>query len=495
MKVLLINPPFARYGEKVSVHAEEPLGLLYLAAYLRVHGKDVEILDAYKGAMSVEDTEGFYRSGLSDEEIKRHVSRSSPDMVGITSMFSIFSKGAHDVARAVKEVSKDIVVLMGGIHPSSFTTAVLEDKNVDMVVMGEGEETLLDIVTRVESKRPITDTPSTALRKGGKAVFNPPRPLIKDLDLLPMPARDLLDTDAYLNDGYRNKFSMTPPRLNVITSRGCPFNCVYCGIHAVWRNAYRTRSPQKVGEELESIVKDYGVREVAFMDDNLTLHGDRMGGICEEIVRRKLPIKWSTPNGVAIWTLNGELLNKMKRSGCYKLTFGIETGSKKTQKFIRKSHIDLDKCKELIEYCNRIGLWTHSAFIIGFLYETREDVEQTIRYAIDSDLDIASFFIATPFPGTDLFKIYEEEGVIPKIEDPTKLKWNSLQWRTMCDTKFFKKEELAEILKNAYRRFYVTRAPKFLNPTRLLRKCNGVDELKYALRLALNFRNTLASMS
>lgn len=444
---------------------------------------------------SVPDSEGFFRSGLSDREIEEKINEYSPSLVGITCMFSIFSRGAHDVARIVKKVSKDILVVFGGVHSSSFTGLVLSDENVDMIIMGEGEETLLKIVERLDAKKPLEGIQGTTYKEDGKILFHSHRPLIQDIDDLPLPARDLLDMSIYLNDAYRNNFSMTPPRLNVITSRGCPFNCVYCGIHTVWRNTYRTRNPKKVGEELEFLKKNYGIGEVAFMDDNLTFHKERIGEICNEIIRRRLNIRWCTPNGVAIWTLEESLLDKMKKSGCYKLTFGIETGSKKTQKFIRKSHVDLAKSKEVIKYCNKIGLWTHSAFIIGFINETREDIEETIEYATSSDLDIASFFIATPFPGTDLFEIYQEEGLIPKADNATALKWNALQWRAMCDTKFFTKEELVAMLGEAYRRFYVSRIPKFLNPLRILRKCTGLDEIKFLMKLLASFRSTVKSMS
>lgn len=250
-----------------------------------------------------------------------------------------------------------------------------------------------------------------------------------------------------------------------------------------------------MGDELESHKREYRIGEVAFMDDNLTFHRGRIGEICDEIIRRKLDIRWCAPNGVAIWTLDKSLLDKMKKSGCYKLTFGIEKGSKKTQKFIRKGHIDLEKSKEVIKYCNRIGLWTHSAFIIGFVNETKEDIEETIEYARSSDLDIASFFIATPFPGTDLFRIYQEEGLIPKVDNATALKWNALQWRAMCDTKFFTREELVAMLGEAYRRFYISRIPKFINPLRVLRKCTGVDEVRFLFKLLASFRSTVNSMS
>jgi anaerobic magnesium-protoporphyrin IX monomethyl ester cyclase len=250
-------------------------------------------------------------------------------------------------------------------------------------------------------------------------------------------------------------------------------------------------SSKRVVDEIEILVKDYGARELAFIDDNLTYSKNRMKEICREIIRRKFNIKWCTPNGVAVWTLDEELLDLMKKSGLYKITFGIETGSKRTQEFIRKSHIDLEKAKKIIEYCNKIGLWTHSSFIIGFPYETEKDIEETINYAVESDLDFASFFIATPFPGTPLYEIYKSEGLIPDMGESKAIKWEGCQQEVMTDTIHLKKEELEGYLREAHRRFYKSRIRKFLNLMRVLRKIGGRYELAYFLKLLMIARSEL----
>ncbi|MEW6170179.1 MAG: radical SAM protein [Candidatus Omnitrophota bacterium] len=496
MKILLINPPFTQYASEVEIQADEPLGLMYLAAYLKEKNINVEILDVFMGLESIAAEDNFFRSGISDEEIKNKIIEYNPDIVGIASMFTMHSKGVHDVAKIIKSVSQDILVIVGGSHASSLPEVVLEDDNIDIVVMGEGEETLVEIINKFKEKQDIFEIFGTAIRQNNKIKINKHREFIKDMDTLPYPARDLVDMSVYLNDKYRNLLAMATPRANVITSRGCPYYCPYCSIHSIWKHSWRAISAKKVVDEIEFLVKKYGIREIAFQDDNLTLDKKRMHQICDEILKRKLNIKWCTPNGVAIWTLDKELLRKMKRSGCYKLTFGIETGSLNTQRFIRKTHIDLEKSKEIIRYCNKIGMWTHSAFIIGFPYETKEDIEETINYAISSDLDLAAFFIATPFPGTELYSLYRDEGLLDRgLGDSKQIKWIGCQQRPMCNTKYFKREELEEYLRDAHKRFYHSRIYKFMNPLRLLRKFTGLSEIKYFLKLLRIYNTTVGNLT
>lgn len=480
---LLINPPYTRYGQPVEIQADEPLGLMCLAAYLLKYGKTVEIFDAFQGKGNVLDESQFYWSGLSREEIKNKLLEVKPSIVGITSMFTMHSKGAHDVAKIVKEALPKTLVVFGGSHPSALPDWVLQDANVDIVVIGEGEVTFMEILEKYEKGEDIFTIPGTAVRRNGHIVTNPERPFIENLDSLPFPARDRVDMNIYLNEPYRTKFAMKPPRLNIITTRGCTGRCVFCSIHSIWRHRCRMFSAGRTVDEIEILVKKYGAREIAFIDDDLINSKTRMKEICREIIRRKLNIKWCTPNGVAVWKLDEELLDLMKASGLYKITFGIDTASKETQKFIHKAHLNLDKAKKVIEYCNRIGMWTHASFIIGFPYETNDDIETTINYAVESDLDFAAFFIATPFPGTPLYEIYKAEGLFPDFGDGRAMRWEGSQQVVMADTHHFKREELQEYLKVAHQRFYRSRIKKFLNPMRIKRKIQDWYELKYFIKL------------
>ncbi len=496
MKVLLINPPFTQHGKEVEIQADEPLGLMYLAAYLRQKKISVEIFDAFAGKKSIPIENNFYKSGLSDKQIKEKIKEYNPNIIGIATMFTMHSKGVHDLAATVKEVSKDIFIICGGSHASALPEVVLQDENIDIVAIGEGEETLCEIVNCIRNGKDYSSVSGTAVRSNGKIKINALRPHIKNLDILPAPARDMVDMNAYLSDKYRNDFSMSPPRANIITSRGCPYKCPFCAVHSIWRHTWRGVSAQKIADEIEFLVTHYHVKEIAFQDDNLTLNKKRMHQLCDEIIKRKLNIKWCTPNGVAIWTLDEELIRKMKKSGCYKLTFGIETGSLETQKFINKTQIDLEKSKDIIKFCNKIGMWTHSAFIIGFPYETLKDIQMTIDYAIESDLDFAAFFIATPFPGTELYDIYRKEGLLDlNLENPAAIKWTGSQQVPMCNSKEFKRGQLENFLKEAHGRFYSSRIKKFMNPMRLLRKLSGPAEVRYFLKLVKMYRSTIGSLT
>lgn len=493
--VLLINPPYTRYGSPAHIQVDEPLGLMCLAAYVRRLGHQVRILDALR-ADYVDCGDGFFKGGLSDAELREALAAlPRPDVVGITSMFTMHSKGVHDAAAVVKSVWSDVPVVVGGSHASALADWVLEDKNIDLVAIGEGEVTLEEIINRRLAGQSFEGIAGTALRRDGQVVRTPPRSFIEDIDSLPPMARDLVDMPKYLAEEYRNRVAMATPRANVITSRGCPCTCVFCSIHSIWRNGYRARSPESVLDELEMLVKTYGVREVAFQDDNLTLNPKRMIAICEGLIRRKLKLRWCTPNGVAIWTLSDELIDKMAKSGCYKVTFGIETGCPATQQFIRKTQVKLDQCDRIVRKCNRAGMWTHSSFIIGFPFETKAQVEQTVQYAVDSDLDFAAFFVATPFPGTPLFDIYRSEGLLPELGDSMKLQFQGHQSEVMCDTRHFTRDELAATMHAAYRRFYGSRIRKFLNPIRPLRKMRGWPEIRYFWKLFQLYRTEFGNLA
>jgi anaerobic magnesium-protoporphyrin IX monomethyl ester cyclase len=494
--VLLINPAYTYFGGTTHIQFDEPLGLMFLAAYVRQKGHEVRIFDALRDTGYRDCGEGFQKCGLSNEELQAELAAMPrPDVVGITSMFTMHSKGVHDTTAVVKRVWPGVLVVVGGSHASALPDWVLADANIDLVVRGEGEFTLEEILQRRARGEPVDGLAGTIVRQGGKVVHNPDREFRENLDELPLPARDLVDMKTYLAEPYRNRVAMDTPRANLVTSRGCPCRCVFCSIHSIWRNSYRARSPQQVVDEIEMLVKTYGVREVAFQDDNLTLNPKRMIAICDELVRRRIRIRWCTPNGVAIWTLGDELIGKMAAAGCYKVTFGIETGCAETQKFIGKQQIKLDKCGDIIRKCNRTGMWTHSSFIIGFPFETPEQVEETVAYAVASDLDFAAFFVATPFPGTPLFDVYREHGLLPDLGDSLKLRFQGHQSGVFCDTKHFKKENLEAKIHDAYGRFYRSRVRKFLNPVRPLRKIKGWPELRYFWKLYQLYRTEYKNLA
>lgn len=470
MKVLLIYPPVTIYGPgKVSPHP--PLSLAYLAACLERAGYLVKIIDALAlGKDNVKTRGKLTRIGLSDRELKKEIKNFQPGIVGISVMFTAFAQDAHNIARLVKEVNPKITTVLGGAHVSIDSKAILKDKNVDVAVKGEGEVTFLNLIKAIEKKKDLAGITGITYRQGRKIIQNPPTPFIKDLDTLPFPARHLLPMELYDDEG--DPFSMRYPLTSMITSRGCPGHCVYCSIHAVWGHTWRGRSAKNVVDEIEHLVKDYGIKEIHFQDDSMTISKKRMNEICDEIIKRKVDIKWATPNGIAHWMLDKRLLRKMKKAGCYRITFGIESGNPEMRRWVGKPY-SLEQAKELTQYANKIGMWTLATNIIGFPYETREQINDTIQFAINSDVDFALFYRLGPRPGTPVYEIFKKEGWLPKNEKEL------YSESVACETKYIKGKELYEIQNEAYSRFFKKRVLSFLNPVRIARKINSFEDLRY----------------
>jgi len=242
---------------------------------------------------------------------------------------------------------------------------------------------------------------------------------------------------------------------------------------------------------MEMLQKDYGVKEVFFFDDSMGADKKRLEAICDEILGRKLDIKWTTPNGIAHWTLDENLLLKMKRAGCYRITFGIESGNPDIRRYIGKSY-SLDQARRLIKFANKIGLWTICTFIIGFPPETRQQIEETVAFAINSETDLAIFYLLCPHPGTKVYDDFKNLGlldldylfspyVVRKPED-----W-AMAGRVLAGrgvpTKHFTIEELQEIVSRAYNQFFKKRLLSFiLNPQKLIYKIHSYEDMKYMFK-------------
>ncbi len=205
------------------------------------------------------------------------------------------------------------------------------------------------------------------------------------------------------------------------------------------------------------------------------------------IIDREIKIRWAMPNGVAIWTLDKPTIENMKRAGCYKITFGLESGSLNTLQFIRKEFIDFKKATELIKFCNRSGLWTMASFIIGFPYEKKDDIDKTLSFAINCDVDMASFFCATPYPDTELYAIYKKEGFIKDLREQAQLEWTGEKTDAMCDTRYLTKEEINILIQDLKKKFLRKRCISFLNPSRVIRKLKGFEEIIYFLKMIRNY--------
>jgi len=253
--------------------------------------------------------------------------------------------------------------------------------------------------------------------KNGKLVLTAQRPVIEDLDSLPFPARHLLPMDVY-NEVVREnplRGEICKPMTIMITSRGCPFNCVFCSNCIVWGKRWRGRSPENVVDEIEHVVKTYGIEQIDFYDDNMTLDRKRMEGICDLIVNRGVRVEWFTPNGIRADTLDEDLLRKMKRAGCKKIRLAPESGVQRVVNEVIEKNLDLKSVQQAVVAAKKVGIGVGLFFVIGLIGETKADIEETIRFAYRLrrlGADSFIFSIAAPIYGTELYEKAKRGGFL-----------------------------------------------------------------------------------
>jgi len=379
--------------------APVPLGMLSLSAYLRRHrqGDELRLYDA-----RVHQTP--------NDKLVPLISDFQPDLLCITS-FSLESEIAHDLARRARQALPNCKIYLGGPYPTSDPAAVLKDEAIDMAFIGEGETTLLTVLNGMENGQKFEDIKGIAFRRHGEVVNNGYPDLIQELDNLPYPAWDLIDLDFYFSrQGKRammNKLQRSPRGVSIFTTRGCPYRCTYC--HNVFGKMLRKRSPENVIGELKLLQRQYGVEEVEFLDDIFNLDMDRARAIFDGMRREDLHFNITFPNGLRAEFLDDDLLRKFKEGGVYWITVAIESGSPRVQKAIKKN-VNLSKAQENITKISKSGINCNGFFMMGFMDETEEEILQTIDFAIKSDLVIASFFILTPFPNTEIYNMALEAG-------------------------------------------------------------------------------------
>ena len=418
-KIMLIQPPRLMYGKDEHKRSAPPIGIAYLAAVIE-DSYEVKILDA--------TAEGFWQSndvggglltyGLDYKEIEERVRQFGPDVVGISSIFTSQHPNATKVATLVKSVDKDIITVVGGDHPTALTREVLAEGVYDFVVIGEGEYTFRDLLKALESGGGYDGIDGLAYRDGDRVVVNPKTSYIKDLDELPFPAWRLLPMELYqkINSPHSEPIPLDRlPYTPMVSSRGCPAACTFCSSAMMWgRHNLRIRSAENVLEEMELLV-NRGYKEIYFDDDNFIYDNRRAHKILDAMIENKWDITWSMPNGVALYSLNRPLLEKMKRSGCHTLCLPIESGSQRVLSHIIHKPLSLKKVPDLIRDMKDIGFFTMGFFMIGFPGETKEEIEQTISFAFEMKkigMDYASFFNVIPLPGTEIYKTCMEYDYI-----------------------------------------------------------------------------------
>lgn len=439
--VLLISPHFSaedRYGKNVgSVGAMvlPTLGLAYVAAVLEKIGFRVQILDA-----AIEN--------MTKEDVIQFILKDNPDIVGI----NCFTPSYFRVQELVQDPRiKDFTIILGGPHPTILPKEVMEENPaVNFIIIGEGEETIPELMHAIEKKSGFENIKGIAYRKNSEIVINERRPLIKDLDTIPLPARHLLDLKKYeAAPSTQRRSFMT----NIISTRGCPYRCTYCSSRNLFGVVHRTHSVQRVIKEIK-ICLDTGAREIYFLDDNFSANRAWTMKLCDEIIKQGLHKKFIWSMNTRVNLIDEELLRKMKMAGMYLVHFGVESGSQRLLDMIKKD-ITLEQSDEAIKLCRRIGVNTRSYGMLGLPTETREESEKTIRFLKKINPTTIKVSLLTPYPGSPVFSQIKNEL---KVKD-----WRA--WTTMGG--FVGNEErpyvpagrtsaeLNELQRRAHREFYL----------------------------------------
>lgn len=484
--VLLINPPITGKNPE-ELQMREPLGLAYLAGVLIENHHNVSILDFYAlGGDEIRQEENRFRRGLSDKEIFQYLDKINPDIIGITCNFTIFSNDSFNVAKLCKAKYPDKIIVLGGAHASAMTDDDLrENEYIDIIVRGEGENILLDIVENYKKNKNFENIKGTLLKRGSKIIINSSRDLIADIDSIPMPKRELLDMDFYLRNSNIFGHVKKIPAAVIITSRGCPFNCIFCSVKNMFNRIWRSHSAARVIEEMKILRNIYGVREIFIYDDNFIIDRRRVMEICKNILAEKLDLIITLPSGMPVNLIDNDLLKTLMKAGLYRVNFPIESGSMKTLNFIGKD-INLIRTKEIIKSANRLGLWTSGHFIIGFPYETADDIKKTVDYAESSGLDFVSYFIAQPYAGSNLCEIFRKENLLTN----NKINQDSRATETKYNTKYFTAKELQCLRDKFASRYLICRILNYFNPFEfilyLYPKINSAGKLMYFWKLLNN---------
>lgn len=414
-KVLFIVTPLTEFEpEKTSLSGKTlevlspPLGLCYLGGMLRKMGYGVELYDPH-----IENFDKYSKEDMSQAlkaAIKNKIRTSDHTILGISSPYLYTYKWAHYISKISKAVAPEKKVIMGGGYPSLVPEKVMEDINVDYVVIGEGEIVLTNLVEKIAVGSDVGDLDGVAYKSDGNIVVVPKKTFVEDVNSISYPAWDLVDVERYFLVQSKRK-------LNVISSRACPYSCTFCNSYKTWGKGFRKRSAQDILGEVAYLVREFGVKEIGFVDDNMTIDKNRFMEIAGGL--KEIGVTWNI-NNISSFTTDSEMLMAMKEGGCGTIAIALESANERTLKSLRKP-VDLVKTIDLLKECRRIGLRCNILIISGLPYETKAEMRRTFDYVEAAGADWCTISMLVPFPGTDVYEYcMEHDYFIDKDLDYSK---------------------------------------------------------------------------
>lgn len=407
-------------------NALPPLGILSIATVLKNKGFKADVTDCFIESLDKHDIAEY-------------------DLIG----FSIMISNIENTLRTIEEIKHNYpekLIIVGGPHVNSHPTFFIENEFIDFVAVGESELTMLELM---EKKNPAGVRGLYYKDENNNTIFNGERDRIKILDDLPFPDLSLVDYKKYDVTIKKKKYISS-----IMTTRGCPFSCTFC-FHSIGRK-WVARSPENVVDEIEYQVNKFNIKEICIFDDNFTLNVKRAKKICKLIIDRKINVILQFTNGIRVDRVDKELLQLLKDAGLWLVGIAPESGSAETLKKINKK-FDLEKVEEVVRYCHEIGLNTHSYFMVGFPWETKEHIQKSIDLSLKLDTDLTQFSRVVPLPGTELFSQMGLD-INANFESDRGFFYGNVQH----NVEKISESEIHKLIKKGYRAFY-------FNPFRIWR--------------------------
>lgn len=463
MKILLLNPPILNLDPvKASLFFNSPpLGILYIAAVLEQNNIDVKVIDAAV-------------DGLTIPSLLQKIEQNAFDIIGITSTtFSFYS--SVELAKKIKLLNNDIKIIIGGPHISAVPEDVMKNDCFDFGVIGEGEFSFLELIKNINENDDILKNIKGIIyrEKDGTIVKTEKRPLIENLDVLPFPARHLVDMTKYKPQPNDNRAT---PKISMITSRGCPYLCIFCG-KSVFGATYRSFSPKYIVSEIKHVIDKYKAKDIAFIDSLFTVSQERVENICNEILKNKIKVTWTCTVRANV-IKDKKIFKLMKKAGCWRVRIGIESGDVNISKLINKN-LDFNHLFNVVSWADEVGLQPKGFFMIGHFTETEETIKKSIELAKKLPLKDITLQVNTPLPQTFQFNNYNKYG---------KLIVDDLQEYSLFQPVFvpngLTKEKMDYWFNKFYRDFYL-RPVVFWRHLKYIRSFRDIIKYLKALKLVM----------
>lgn len=465
MRILLIQPNCVEEVDKDYVALQFPINLGYIASSLRKAGHEVKMADF---------------NVMPRKKLPDFLLKFKPELVGLTAMTSSIYN-AKEIISEVKKFNKEIITILGGVHASALPIETMKEiKNLDCLVFGEGEETIVELAEHIIKKKNLKNVKGIVFRKKGKIIKNKPRELIKELDSLPFPARDLIPLELYNKRHVTRGFPRKANRIvEILTTRGCPNQCIFCAGHINYGCRVRFRSYENIAEELEECIKKYKINHVSIEDDTFTLNKKLMKRLCGFFKDHNLT--WNC--NARVNTVDYEILRLMKLSGCRKVSFGVESGNPEMLKKIKKA-ITVSQVIKAVKDAKKAGIrYVECDFMIGaHIDETLETVNDTVKLIYKLMPDFLVVSVMCPFPGTEVYEMMVKNKLISKNPDWSKFShFGDLE--RYPKLKYLTSAQMCELQHKIFKKYYSS--PKYIISQ--LIKIRGLTEIEYYFKMGILF--------